>query len=365
LIEAQFIPRKVIVMRSTTRSKLFLLGLAAVLLVVSACTPTQATTPTSAPVAPATDAPTATPTPVPDKVKAVVLPYTSFGPFFIAQEEGYFADQNLEVEFVPSNSGTSPMPQLLEGQVDVLGSGPNIGLFNAITQGGVVKMVADKGYLASDGCTYMALLAPQSWVDQYNTAPVDALKNSKVSIDPTNFEAFMFEKVLSQSGLTLADTLPQDVAPPALSEAARNGAVDVISIGDPWITRLLDTNTVTTWKPYQEIVPNMQFGVVLFGPTLLNDRPDVGVRFIKAYLKGVEQYNLGKTDRNLEIMSKYTKLDVELLKRACWPPMHIDGMIDTSTVEAFQAWALSQDLIDQIVPVDSYWDPRFVTQAKP
>jgi len=347
--------------RTISRSLMLSLSIVLLILPLQACAPTQVIT-SSTPMAVTLEP---SPSPVPDKIKVVILPYTSFGPFFIAQEEGFFTQQNLEVEFVRSDSGTAPMPQLIQGQIDVLGSGPNVGLFNAIAQGGSVKMVADKGYLASDGCTYMALLAPPSWTEKYAASPVNALTNSKVSIDPTNFEAFMFEKVLSQSGLTLKNVIPQDIAPPALSSAVQNNAVDIISIGDPWIVRLLDTNLVTVWKPYQEIVPNMQFGAVLFGPNLLNNHPELGIRFMKAYLKGVAQYNLGKTDRNLEIMAKYTQLDVALLNRACWPPMHADGMIDTSTVEEFQNWALAQGLINQIIPTDGYWDSRFIDQAKP
>ncbi len=301
----------------------------------------------------------------PDAVKVVILPYTSYGPFFIAQEEGFFAEENLAVEFVRFDSGTAPMPLLIQGDIDVLGSGPNVSLFNAIAEGSTIKIVADKGYLASQGCTYMALLATPDWIESYDASPVDALTGSKVSIDPTNFEAFMFEKVLADSGLTLADTLPQDIAPPSLSDAVENDAVDVISVGDPWITRLLDTNLVSVWKPYQEIVPDMQFGVVLFGPSLLDERPEVGVRFMKAYLKGVSQYNEGKTERNLEIMAEYTSLDVELLQRACWPPMSEDGTIATGTVDEFQAWALTQGLINQVSPVEAYWDGSFVEQATP
>lgn len=301
----------------------------------------------------------------PEPVKVVILPYTSYGPFFIAQEEGYFTEENLSVEFVRFESGTAPMPLLIQGDIDVLGSGPNVSLFNAIAQGSNLKIVADKGYLASDGCTYMALLAPSAWIEEYDASPVDALTGSRVSIDPVNFEAFMFEDVLSEHGLSLEDTLPQDIAPPSLSDAVQNDAVDVISVGDPWITRLLDTSLVSIWKPYHEIVPDMQFGFVLFGPSLLSDRPEVGVRFMRAYLKGVNQYNEGKTERNLEIMAQYTSLDVELLQRACWPPMQENGMIATDTVDDFQQWALSRGLIDQITPAETYWDPGFVEQAAP
>lgn len=300
---------------------------------------------------------------LPTKLNVVVLPYTSFGPFFIAQDEGFFTEQNLDVEFVPFESGTSPLPLLEEGKIDVLGSGPSVGLFNIAANGGNIKIVADKGYLATDGCTYMALLAPKEWAAQNQTPTSEALNGLNVSIDPTNFEAFMLEKILAEVNMTMDDVYPQDIAPPALADAVTNNAVDLISIGDPWITRLLDTNLVSVWKPYQEIVPNMQFGFVLFGKNLLNGDPEIGDRFITAYLKGVQQYNEGKTDRNLEIMSQYTKLDIELLKRACWPPMNATGNISLDTISQFQSWAVDKGLLDKSIDVNTLWDPQYIEQA--
>ncbi len=297
------------------------------------------------------------------KLKAIVLPYTSFGPFFIAQEEGLFSEQNLEVEFVNFDSGTSPLPLLEQGEVDILGSGPSLGLFNAIGSGSQIRVVADKGYLASDGCTYMALLGSNSWMEKNQTTTTDSFKGVNISIDPTNFEAFMFEKVLKETGLELGDVNPQDIAPPALGEAVQNDAVDLISIGDPWIVRLTSGGNASIWKPYQEVVPNMQFGFVLFGPSLFRDNPEAGARFLAAYLKGVKQYNEGKTDRNLEILAKYTKLDTDTLQKACWPPMNDSGEINLQTVNEFQAWAADKDLIDKVIPDDQYWDGSFVNKA--
>lgn len=297
------------------------------------------------------------------KLKAVVLPYTSFGPFFIAQEEGFFTEQNLEVEFVRFDSGTSPLPMLEQGEVDVLGSGPSLGLFNAIANGSEIRVVADKGYLDSDGCTYMALMATNNWMEKNQTPNADAFKSAKVSIDPTNFEAFMFEKVINETGIGLEDINTQDIAPPALAEAAQNNAVDIISIGDPWIVRLTDTGQVSILKPYQEVVPNMQFGFILFGPSLYKENPEAGIRFLAAYLKGIQQYNDGKTPRNLEIMAEYTQLDIATLQKACWPPMNAAGNINTQTINEFQIWANEKGLIDAVVSEDQYWNPSFVNQA--
>jgi NitT/TauT family transport system substrate-binding protein len=300
----------------------------------------------------------------PTHIKAVVLPYTSFGPFFIAQEEGFFSDYNLDVEFVRMESGTSPLALLEHGDVDVLGSGPNIALFNALAGGSEIRVVADKGYLAADGCTYMALLAPQAWVDENQTLTAEAFLDKNVSIDSLNFEAFMFDKLLKEVGLSLDDMRVDDIAPPALSEALTNGGVDIVSVGDPWITRIVDSGAAVIWQPYQEIMPDMQFGFILFGGTLRNDNPDAAARFLAAILKGVDQYNEGKTPRNIEILAKYTQLDETTLTEACWPPMNPTGGINIDSINQFQEWAVGEGEQDKFIPEEDYWDPSFLEMAE-
>jgi NitT/TauT family transport system substrate-binding protein len=329
-----------------------------------AATPVATIGATDTPVVQFTPVPVATATPAsPIKVKAGVLNFTSYGPFFIAQEEGIFAEQGLDVEFVKFDSGAAMIPAVEQGQIDVAATGPSIGLFNAVVTNGDLKIVADKGFLDEKGCTYMAVLAAPDWIAANPTLTAAAIKGHKVSIDPSNFEAFMFEKILQPVGLTLKDMTVESIPSPSLLDAAKNHSVDFVSIGDPWIVRLTDAKNMGVWQPYQSVVPNMQFGIIVFGKNFLKDKPDVGIKFMTAYLKAVRQYNLGTTDRNVEIMAKYTKLDPGLLKRACWPPMHNDGAVSLTTILDFQAWAVAEGILDKGAAADALWDSRFVDAA--
>jgi len=82
-----------------------------------------------------------------------------------------------------------------------------------------------------------------------------------------------------------------------------------------------------------------------------------------AYLKGVRQYNLGKTARNLDIEASATRLDRDLLARTCWQPIRGDGRINVESVLDFQRWAVRRGALDALVPPESFWDPSFVDQA--
>ena len=71
----------------------------------------------------------------PVKLKVLVAPFLGYAPFFIAMEEGYFAEQGLEIEFVKMGGTIEAIPALAQGKLDVLSGDISIGILNAIARG--------------------------------------------------------------------------------------------------------------------------------------------------------------------------------------------------------------------------------------
>jgi NitT/TauT family transport system substrate-binding protein len=139
--------------------------------------------------------------------------------------------------------------------------------------------------------------------------------------------------------------------------------VDLVHIGEPWITRILRAGDAVLWLPVKDVVPDFQWATIVYGPNLIEENPDAGQRFMVAYLEAVRQYNEGKTARNLEIVSKHTELDRDLLEEACWPAIHGDGTITAQSVLDFQEWGLERGLLDGTVTEEQFWDPSFAEHA--
>src|SRR5262245_30925877 len=68
-------------------------------------------------------------------LKVGVVPNTSFGPFFIAQERGYFQAVGLNVELSPASNLLDQLPALAQGQLQVSTCSSSIGCFNALNRG--------------------------------------------------------------------------------------------------------------------------------------------------------------------------------------------------------------------------------------
>ena len=171
------------------------------------------------------------------------------------------------------------------------------------------------------------------------------------------------EQFLNTANLTLEQVENVDILENVEPEALASGSLDVAISGEPWITRAEQAGQGRLWVSGQEIIPDFQFGVILYGPTLLEENPEAGQRFMAANLRAVRQLNEGKTERNIELMIAFTKLDRELVEQICWPAIRSDGQINSESILAFQDWAVSNDYLDDAVTVEQFWDPSFIEYA--
>jgi len=334
-------------------------------ILIGACTPAVQTdfpapvTTTQESVPP----PELTNSPEPEKLKVLVLPYLSYAPFFIAQEEGFFSEQGLEAEFVRMEKSGEFTPALAQGQLDVAADLLNVGTLNAISQGSQIKYVADKGYFDPEGCVYAGWVVRK---DLYDSGAMDDLKNiagMKVAASTATSIEYFFDTIVKDAGLSSADVQFMNLPPQDRIEALRTGAIDMTNVAEPWILRIMNAGVGEMWRPVQEDFPNSPFSILMFGPNLLEKNPEIGKRFMIAYLKAIQKYNEGKTDRNMEIIAKYTEQKPEELMQMCWQPMVPNGKLNVQGILDFQEWALAKGYVDATLPEEQLWDPSFIEYA--
>jgi len=334
---------------------------AAALSLVSACGPAQPA-PTSIPEptagGPATEEPVA--------LKVGILNFMSHAPFIIAQEEGYFTEEGLDVELINFISGSSELNAALHaGQIDAAGGTLSANILNAIAQGSTVRAVADKAFLNPQAkCATDAIVARKAHIDAGLLDDLSMLRGMKTAISAGSMSDFSTTTLLEETGLTYEDleltNLP-DYA--SRVEAFRSGSLDFAVLTEPWLAKAVEDGTVGVVLTLEEALPNYSSGYVYFSKSMYARESDVGVRFMTAYLKAVAQYNEGKTDRNVELLSEFTQLEPDVVRLMCWPSFRGDGMIDLPTVEVFERWAVEAGHVDSFVPVENIWDPQFVEAA--
>lgn len=300
----------------------------------------------------------------PIQLRVTAFPYLSFAPLYIADANGFFADQGIEVEFVRFQGNAESLPALLHGDVDV-DSIFTVGLLNAIARGEKVRIVANKGELQQNDCSADAFFVRQELASEMESMSPAAQQALTYGVDPTWLDSYLLQLALAERGVD-ADAVATEYVPnpAARVEALSQGALDVAFLSEPWITRAQEAGAGSIWLPAAEIAPGYSLGVLTFGPSLLERDDDAGVRFMQAYLQGIAAYNEGKTARNIEILAEVTQLEPDLLARVCWPVFAADGLVDAGAIASYSTWATAQELADSTLKPEEFWEPRFVMTAK-
>ena len=155
----------------------------------------------------------------------------------------------------------------------------------------------------------------------------------------------------------------QTLPPASYLDAFANKSIAAIVTAEPYITLLVNSGNGVVLSRMEDF-GTIQLSVLAFGKSLVVDHPDIGARFLAAYLLGVKKYNEGKTDENLKILAETTGEDLTVLKEECWLSIQSDGMVNFKGVDIFQQWSLSQKQLDNLVTEEQFWDPSFLEAAK-
>lgn len=300
-----------------------------------------------------------------DQVKVLVLPYISSSPYFIAMAEGYFEEQGIEIEVVNLESTEEVMPALISGQVDVASGLLSAGMLNAIARDADIAITADKGWIDPDGdCAPYALIGAASLVDAGELESADQLAGKNVNVVPATWLEYYMEKVLETGGLGLDDINGMNLGSAVVADALASGQLDAAINSEPFLTIFENQGHSEVLAPPQELLPGESTAVQVYGPSLLNDNRDLGVRFMAAYLKGVERYLEGPTEANIEIISENTQLEPGLLQNICWVSINPTGEVLVDGVLDFQDFAVERGYLEEVVPADEFYDGSFIEDAR-
>ena len=65
----------------------------------------------------------------------------------------------------------------------------------------------------------------------------------------------------------------QNVPLPSRLEAMKNGSLDITAVSEPWTTRFAAAGYTSVWKGMEEVLPNLQFSVNIYGPKFSGEEP--------------------------------------------------------------------------------------------
>ena len=286
-----------------------------------------------------------------------------FAPLFLAEKEGYFEQYGINLEKIQFARVSEALPLLASGDLDVYSGSLQSGLINMIYQEPAVKVVADRGSILPGECTYHAILVRKDLYDSGAITKPEDLKGQMISASATGQQGFQLSLYLEGSGVTLDDIVFQALPPTSYVDAFANKSIAAIITAEPYVTLLEKAGNAVVLSRMEDL-GSFQLSVLAFGKSLTVDHPDIGARFMAAYLLGVKKYNEGKTEENVSILTEATGEDRTTIEDTCWLPIKLDGMIDFKAVDVFQNWSVEQKVVDHLVTEEQFWDPSFLEAAK-
>ena len=295
-----------------------------------------------------------------DVVRIAVHSRIAGSALYIADEEGFFRDEGIRLEFVETTRSSQALPVLDAGDIDAIIGSASVGLYSALAKGTRVRIVADRAWLDPNGCAVSAIMGRHDAFP--NDSPTASqLRGKRFSISPATTVAYIMDEYLKSVGLTESDISVVKLSEGVEAQALETGALDGMHVSEPYLSRMRGLGhrvlAVTS-----RLAPGAHTSVLLYGPSMLN-RPELAQRFMSAYLRGSRRYSEGSTPRNIEIISKRLGYDTTMLRNICLPKTKTDGELNLDWLLSFQEWAVEKGHLDKVVGREAGVDLSFARRA--
>ena len=289
----------------------------------------------------------ATPTqpPEPKTLKIGVLPITDVVPAYVAQEQGYYAAEGIDVELVPVASGAERDSLIQAGGID---GGLNELLTTVLINAGSeekIRIVTTARRVFPDVPLFFVLASPASGI-----TTVEQLKGVEIGISENTVIEYVTDRTLQRAGLASTEIRFTNVpAIPVRLELLLNDQLKAAVLPDPLasLAQLQGARIVVSDTAY----PEVSLSAISFRQAVLEDRPNTVRAFLRAWDKAVADINADpRKFRNVLIQN--ARVPEPLQDRYDLPPFPQGELPNQAQVQDVVDWALEKGLIQQPLSYD-------------
>lgn len=305
-------------------------------------------------------------------VSVGTLSSLSDAPLYIAHAKGWFEEEGLDVSLTPFDSAARMVAPLGAGQLDVGAGSASAGLYNAVSRGIEIRIVADKAS-SREGYGANKLLIRRDLVEDGSFSELSDIAGLNIGMTaPGVSNSATLNAALTSIGLQYSDVETTDMPFAQHVVALENRSIDGSVTIEPYATIAVRRGLAEVVGTDDEYIPNHQTAVLIYSERFAGDR-EAATAFMRAYLRGMRYYNDALEDSRfvgeagddvIAIIGQYTPFqDADVLGEATPVGMDPDGAVDRESLVSDYEFYRSQGLIEGEIDFDTLIDTSFAEEA--
>ena len=237
------------------------------------------------------------------------VPADTYAGGYYALELGLFDKAGLNVEIVPFGNGAAMAAAMAGGSIDV-GIGDATELANGIARGLPFVLIAGGGLYSTAAPTTTLCVAKTSTV--VRAADLEGQNVAVVSL--VSLMSSAVKSWLAQNGADVAKVKFVEMPFPQMPPALARGTLAAATLSEPIMSDATANDARIFGKPYDAIGKQFLISDWFSTRDWVAKNPDAAKRFVGAIYDAARWANAHHDD-SAAILSKYTKIDVDRIRR--------------------------------------------------
>ncbi len=281
-----------------------------------------------------------------------VLPITDVVPFYIAQEQGYFKQQGLNVELVPAASAAERDQMMITQQIDgELNDLVSTILFNKDKSN--IKIVRTARTAFPNAPEYWILVPKESTIK----SPKD-LAGKDIAISQNTVIEYVTDRLLELEGVATADIKTTNVPSiPTRLQLLSQNQVAAATLPDPLASLGILQGARVALDDSKH--PEVSMSVISFRTDVVTGRAQDVRKFLAAYDQAVQDIRT-KPDQFKNTLITQGRVPDQLKDKYQFPPFPDPSIPTKAQWDDVVKWATDHKLISAPVTFESSVDSGFV-----
>ena len=250
-----------------------------------------------------------------EKIKIGLLPFSESLAAVIADKQGFFKTEGLEVEISKFDSGAVAVPVLQSGRLDIVLSS-TVSTFQAIEQGLDAVVLAPGAIVRqSPPDTTTSVIVRKGAIGS-----LKALEGKRVAVNVINSTAWLHAvALLDKHGVDRSKVRFSEVPFPQMNDPLLAGQLDAVVQVEPFRSALMATGNaeIIGW-PYVETAPNTDITQYIALTSWVEKNRATAAKFVRAVSKGA-QFAASNEAATRDINQQFTNLNPALKDKVLLP----------------------------------------------